>query len=473
MASNSQENRFEHNKNMDNRKNNGIVIGERFVFENISSECRVDKIHVNGVPHYRLQIKVNETEKIHYAYDSRKGGLVKTDSEYKEILSQENMFDVLTELCNLKWDGISEPSALVKFIEEYGFFLPIQNQNYWICDVEELSVVLKHLQNMMDLLHELSRDADKIDYNHLFEMTFYYIFSDGYLLTFVDSSGEGNKLTINGCVHPFGELWWRPNPDKADEIFNSISGAIGEKIDDKHIESEKESEKKSEKEYTSIVDEMEEAEKKKAEYMRDGASIQDHISDQKVNLNLPSWAKYFLEKRPIDPYENQESQKGIEWEIGFYYYTTFSEDDAEIRLVAEFLYNFNKEIAPITKISPKGAIECKQEIDLNKNPAFNARYKNALIQIAKSVYKREFDWGLEGIRPVCDSENFRPKWNIPSLLSALYFSLFYFDSNYQEYRICANETCRKWFSVPKSKRNKKYCSSKCANLAAQRRFQMK
>ena len=457
--------RYKEENSENNRKLNSEVIGERFAFENIGCECLVDIRHVNGVAHYQLQIKAKETEKIHYAYDSQKRGLVKTDSEYKEILSQADSFDVLTELCNLKWAGKSEPSALVKFIKEYGFFLPIRDQNYWICDIEELSAVLKHLQNMIDLLHELSCDADKIDYNHLFELVFYYIFSDGCLLTLKDSGGENSYLKINACIHPFGELWWHPNPDEADEIFESICKAIDEKINDKYIESEKE--------YTSIDDAIEAEEQKKAIYKCYNFLIQDHISNQAVNLNDPKWLKYTLEKKPIEPYEDQENAEAIKWEIGFHYYTTFSEDDAEIRLVAEFLYNFNEEIASIAKITPNGRIECEQKIDFNKNSTFNDRYKNALIQIARSIYKRELDWGLKEIRPVCDSENFRPKWKIPSFLSALYFSLFYFDSNYQEYRICANETCRKWFPVPKSRKNKKYCSQKCANLAAQRRFQMK
>lgn len=334
---------------------------------------------------------------------------------------------------------------------------------------------------MISLLYELNRDEDKIDYNHLFELTFYYIFSDGHLMTIKDSNREDSDVVINGCVHPFGELWWNPNPSKAHETFDIFHEEIGRVINDKHKESEKELEeetkKEPKKEYTSMTDAMADmmadVMKEEAEYMCYDASIRDSISNQKVNLNDPEWLKYIQAQRPIEPYKNQEDTSEIEWEIGFYYYTTTDKDDAEIRLVAEFLYNFNKEIAPITKITPNGVIECEKKIELNNSPAFHDRYKNALIRIAKSVYKRELDWGLKGIRPVCDGENFRPKWNIPSLLSALYFSLFYFDANYQEYRICANETCRKWFPVPKSKRNKKYCNNECGNLVAQRKFQRK
>lgn len=141
--------------------------------------------------------------------------------------------------------------------------------------------------------------------------------------------------------------------------------------------------------------------------------------------------------------------------------------------MVDFLYHFNTEVIGINRITPDGRVEFEREIDLNNSQTFNDRYKKLLIEIAKSVYKSELDWGLKRIRPVCNAESFRPKWNISSFLTALYFSLFYFDSEYQEYRICENETCRKWFSVPKSRRNKKYCNPECANLAAQRRFRRK
>lgn len=104
-----------------NRKNNGEVIGERFEFENVKCDCLVDRIHENGIPHYQLQIKADNTKKIYYAYDSQKRGLVITDSECKEILSEKNKSDVLTELCNLKWDGENGPSQLVDFIKQHGF----------------------------------------------------------------------------------------------------------------------------------------------------------------------------------------------------------------------------------------------------------------------------------------------------------------------------------------------------------------
>lgn len=446
-----------------NRKNNGEVIGERFEFENVKCDCLVDRIHENGIPHYQLQIKADNTKKIYYAYDSQKRGLVITDSECKEILSEKNKSDVLTELCNLKWDGENGPSQLVDFIKQHGFFFLIQTQNYWICDFDELCEVLKHLQNMIGLLHELHFKSEEINYNRLFNLTFYYIFSDGHPLTLRDCSDENNDCKINRCVHPYGELWWNPDLQLAEKMFYLIRKEIDDLVDPI----------KDSEEYESIMDEMEDEERRKKICENYYYPIHDKILDQDVNLNGPSWLRYIEGKKPINPYENQKDSKEIEWEMGLHYYTTFLKDDAEIRLVAEFLYNFNEKVVPITKISPNGVIEFEQEINLNNSQAFDGRYKNALIQIARSVYKRELNWALQDIRPVCDAENLRPKWNIPSFLTALYFSLFYFDSEYQEYRICENETCRKWFSVPKSRRNKKYCSPKCANLAAQRRFQMK
>lgn len=440
MKANNAKNQLEYDGNNDNRKNNGEVIGERFVFENRPCECKIDIIHNNGIQQYRLQVKASSCDRIFYAYDSRKRGLVTTDSAYREVLDGN---DVLTELCNLRLDITKEPEPLAEYFRKYGFFIPISDQNYAIYDFEELLKVLTRLQRMIDLLYELTCDFEKINYNHLFELTFYYILSDENASIVRDNKGSVN-LQIQGFLHPYSNIWWKPDFLKIRAKLWPIF-ANGEDIENLY-----ESYNPSEHYYV----------------------IYDSFIGQDVELNRLEWIQYIIDEEPIEPYQNQGRADEIAWEIAFHYLTV-SKENIELRKVVDFLYHFNTEVIGINRITPDGRVEFEREIDLNNSQTFNDRYKKLLIEIAKSVYKSELDWGLKRIRPVCNAESFRPKWNISSFLTALYFSLFYFDSEYQEYRICENETCRKWFSVPKSRRNKKYCNPECANLAAQRRFRRK
>lgn len=473
MEANDAINQLENDGNNDSRKNSGEVIGERFVFENRPCECKIDIVHNNGMQQYRIQVKASGCDRIFYAYDSRKRGLVTTDSEYREVLDGN---DVLTELCNLRSDITKEPEPLVKYFRKYGFFIPISDQNYAIYDLEELLKVITRLKKMIDLLHELTCDPRKIDFNKLFELVLYYIFSAGYTLDFqYDEESDFNRK-IESCSYFYAKLWNNINLGKKEyniyflrDIESPMIVKGNEKIELTPSNYDQYKQSKEPEDVKGII-----RGSKRFRY--------DYLLKEKVNILDELGCKLAL----IDNTETTEDeeemvQQGVDCEdsqiiknrIQCLYYITLVEKYNDVGPIADFLYHFNEDVASIIKITSDGTVELEKTIDLNKETSFDNRYKKILIEIAKLVYKRELDWALKDIGPACDTENFRPKWNIPSFLTALYFSLFYFDSEYQEYRICENETCRKWFSVPKSRRNKKYCSQKCANLAAQRRFQMK
>ena len=63
-----------------------------------------------------------------------------------------------------------------------------------------------------------------------------------------------------------------------------------------------------------------------------------------------------------------------------------------------------------------------------------------------------------------------PSWEIDDLLSALYFSIFYLNSELELYRQCANPRCSKWFLVRTTTTKKKYCSQECFNRVTQDKY---
>lgn len=106
-----------------------------------------------------------------------------------------------------------------------------------------------------------------------------------------------------------------------------------------------------------------------------------------------------------------------------------------------------------------------------KEPSIDKAMKNALIRCAKEFYKEEIDFYIQSIKPIYNVEKNGPDWNIDSLLSALYLSIFYLNPRQEIYKEC--DYCGKPFLMKTTASNKKYCSTECANKATQARFRAK
>lgn len=75
-----------------------------------------------------------------------------------------------------------------------------------------------------------------------------------------------------------------------------------------------------------------------------------------------------------------------------------------------------------------------------------------------------------GVYPEYDSVIMEPRWRVESLMSALYFSIFYMKPNLELTRLCANPKCGRYFKVSRTSLKKKYCCPECANRANQNRY---
>jgi len=93
------------------------------------------------------------------------------------------------------------------------------------------------------------------------------------------------------------------------------------------------------------------------------------------------------------------------------------------------------------------------------------------LDMAKYIIKKELEHHLINIRPLYDADNMQPRWSVPSLLDALYFSIFYLDSKTQMYRQC--KYCGRYFTVKRSNTTKIYCDGWCRNNSQQSRHRIK
>ncbi|WP_310604221.1 CGNR zinc finger domain-containing protein, partial [Anaerosporobacter sp.] len=144
-------------------------------------------------------------------------------------------------------------------------------------------------------------------------------------------------------------------------------------------------------------------------------------------------------------------------------------DDMNInsRYVIDFFYNLLKIGVKIDNINESGIIKTGER--LNSNTKFNECFQLKLIEIAKITIKEEFDFELYGIHPIYNIETMSPYWEIPNLLTALYFALFYTRPDYEVYRKCSNPNCNRLFKVKTTNSRKQYHDTACQNAAAQMR----
>lgn len=142
----------------------------------------------------------------------------------------------------------------------------------------------------------------------------------------------------------------------------------------------------------------------------------------------------------------------------------------EFHLTIDFLYHLISEYIEfdVNDISLEGTFESNLYADLKENESLF----NALINVSKLILKHEFESNLSYISPSYDVENMKPDWHLPSLYTAMYYSLFYLDAKDVGYRKCANPRCNEYFEVSKTNTIKKYCDSfTCGNAVNQRNYQ--
>ncbi|GAB2547239.1 hypothetical protein GCM10026983_16610 [Gracilibacillus alcaliphilus] len=142
-------------------------------------------------------------------------------------------------------------------------------------------------------------------------------------------------------------------------------------------------------------------------------------------------------------------------------------------LIIDFLYHFSRRISIISLDNISLDMPFQEEVYEVLIEEKNSDLKQALLKISKYLIEKELNHFLSEIKPKYDANTMRPNWNLPSLLSAMYLSLFYLDSNQAMHRICQNINCNQLFLVSKTNQVKKYCCVYCTNAVSQRRYRQK
>lgn len=148
-------------------------------------------------------------------------------------------------------------------------------------------------------------------------------------------------------------------------------------------------------------------------------------------------------------------------------YRNYSGSETE-RKTIDFLFHYFHEVGELSVLD--GIVNY---ITTSKSENFTDDMKNTLLEVARYILGSEINANLSGIRPIYDAVSMTPSWNVDSLMSAIYFSLFYMKPDLELYRPCANPRCRNYFLVKTTTTQKKYCSTECCNRVTQDKYRKK
>lgn len=142
-------------------------------------------------------------------------------------------------------------------------------------------------------------------------------------------------------------------------------------------------------------------------------------------------------------------------------------------LAVEFLFHFMREVSVIELGLVSIDMPFEEEVYSKMKNIENKYLVDALFKLSKYLIEEELNYHLAEIRPIYNAETMQPNWKLPSLLSAMYLSLFYLNSRQTLYRACENINCGQFFLVSKTNSLKKYCCTDCGNAVSQRTYRKK
>lgn len=140
------------------------------------------------------------------------------------------------------------------------------------------------------------------------------------------------------------------------------------------------------------------------------------------------------------------------------------------RKIIDFLFHLYHDYGQLQTYDMINGFSLHPSTDLS---TMNMEMKSSIIEIARHILGEEINANLDGIFPKYDTKTMSPSWKVDSLLSAIYFSIFYLKPDLELYRQCANPRCQRYFLVKTTSTRTKYCCTECCNRVTQDRYRKK
>ena len=382
-----------------------------FTFDNYGCRCEIEKVvdEKSGDLKNRLVIQIdkNKTIPLSYEYGS---GLKLT---YDRTVKKKN--NLLGEFLGIKKDDLNEFKS---YFEKYGFLFKLSNTSgFFPVNMDDLLIMQDNLLAFIFLMNNQGNNINLINLQELLDGCLFLLFRNEKII----SIGKEEVIKI-----------------PKNYLMTIIDGASYQEEDKHGI--------KYEKRNGQLVPffEIEDCIDKDGFYKLDLANYQEIMT----NDQIPQWFKNL-----IRVFKNKSQLvSDLQWH---------SSADFLVHLFLEFSAFYK------TDIRLNGIFDDNLYRQLKKHN----RMVDALKKLSKALIECEFKTILSNVTPTYNVDDMKPDWKLPSLYSAMYFSLFYLNSSEEGFRKCANSNCEDYFQVSKTNLKKKYCSWECGNADRQRKYQ--
>lgn len=316
--------------------------------------------------------------------------------------------NILGQLCAIPEDDVS---AYIAFFEQYGFLMPVSTDRYEAIEGSDIAAIVNRIKALLHLLNGIT----KKDYRKM-------LLCSAYLLYTKPVSVTANGFEYSTCHHEFTDHVWNyrdyPDLSRDREAFNTGKHSFDDTFTGN----------------------------KNAIDMAFFNAVRSGSDSGVPGTSDPLFANLFA------------------------MYTGLYAVSPETRIITDFFFHYQTEVAVFNEIS-FGHISYYGQ---RKTDDFTESMKKALLQVARIVVSEEINQNITGIHPKYDT-NLTPVWQVGTLLQALYFSLFYLKAGVEIYKECKNPRCKrdKYFLVEATRTNKDYCCVQCARAAAAQRYRNK
>ena len=308
-----------------------------------------------------------------------------------------------------------KPSDLYNFFKRNGFLFPVSSSKYERIDAAllyEFILRLKATVELMTAINEIHKD-----YNKITQLTFYLMLSEQLQ---IDMFSLPEPYTT--CRHSF-----------IDTLSQSSTLSLSWERQQEAFE----------KDTYTVIDTI-----KVPSYELNINEYNNILSGTDINGTIS-----------ITPLYRQITQL----------YCNYSGNDIE-RKTIDFLFHLHHDFSQLRTCDMVNGLTFFAPTDLS---TMSDEMKSTLIEIARFVLGEEINANLNGIFPMYNVQTMSPSWKVDSLLSAIYFSMFYLKPDLELYRQCANPRCQKYFLVKTTSTRTKFCSIECCNRVTQDRYRKK
>ncbi|WP_028520167.1 CGNR zinc finger domain-containing protein [Ruminococcus flavefaciens] len=385
--------------------------GSHFRIYNHACLCQIESFHLSDNSLEERFLVTPRFDITHkYAYVEHIG-LVMIDDNGTKISN-----DILSEILSVRSDS---PNDVVEFVNKYGFLFNLPEEKLYIFKQKDIFDIILRLQKTIQLLQAVTESPQNLD--TIFDYAIWLHYKN-------QTSIELGRRTYCSCIHT-----WR----KALEHIKQF------KTDDSILE--------------------------RYDYQEDSwyYVIPDSIYPPQKKYD---YLNFEFDINGFDPEDYNPADYFISYPDASVLYRDTIHISPANRLIIEFTYHLT-EILHSNSITSE--VPFTRQMSINEMDKFDDNMKVGLTRFAKQTVKEEIDDALSHIKPSYDSDKMSAAWEIEHFITAIYFSIFYMNTNSQIYRKCANPSCECYFKVETTNNRKKYCSPECANATAQRRHRAK